>query len=62
MLSIAFFVGIFFNFAEAEVPPVVQGLHDPPIGCHMRLYTYRITQSDSKGSRYLVVEIKNSMN
>lgn len=48
-LGILLCICVAVPFGDAEVPPVVQGLHDPPIGCHMRLYTYRITQSDTKG-------------
>lgn len=30
-------------------PPMLQGLTNAPLGCHMRLYTYKIIQSDVKG-------------
>lgn len=42
-------IDLLLDVATAEIPPVVQGLHNPPLGCHMRLYTYRITQADENG-------------
>lgn len=42
-------IGLLVDVANSEIPPVLQGLHNPPLGCHMRLYTYRITQTDEKG-------------
>lgn len=36
--------------AEAlDIPPIIQGPTRAPLGCHMRVYTYRIIQSDSRG-------------
>lgn len=42
-------IGLLLDVTNSEIPPVLQGLHNPPLGCHMRLYTYRITQTDDKG-------------
>lgn len=50
-----------FDTSASDIPPVLQGLHNPPLGCHMRLYTYRITQSDSKGIIHIHLRIVNKM-
>lgn len=40
--------GLITLCSAMELP---QGIaNDTPLGCNMRLYTYRITQSDSKGN------------
>lgn len=40
---------IFTSCSALEIPPIVEGPTAAPLGCHRRLYTYRVTQSDSKG-------------
>lgn len=42
------------GFGEADISTAVQGAMVQPaapltLGCHKRLYTYRITQSDDNG-------------
>lgn len=39
---------------KGEVPPMMHGVHSTPLGCHMRLYTYKITQSDARGKPYTI--------
>lgn len=51
-----FFVIFFFIFfslfsicVTVEVTPIIEGPTVAPLGCHRRLYTYRITQADENG-------------
>lgn len=34
---------------SGEGPPMVQSINGAQLGCNMRLYTYKITQTDEKG-------------
>lgn len=54
-------IGLLLDVAKSEIPPVLQGLHNPPLGCHMRLYTYRITQTDEKGIHSFAFQLLQSI-
>lgn len=54
LLWFILFSNLFFGFGEADVSTIVNAASNPStaptsLGCHKRLYTYRITQSDSNG-------------
>lgn len=34
---------------SVEVTPIIEGPTSAPLGCHRRLYTYRVTQTDQSG-------------
>lgn len=56
MFLVAVFVLIFgLNsvICNIDSPPGVQAIQNPPLGCHKRVYTYRITQTDDKGNNEL---------
>lgn len=47
LFLIPFFLTI--CLATEMIPALIEGPTKAPIGCHKRLYTYRVTQSDTKG-------------
>lgn len=51
-------INLLLGFGEADISTAVQGALAQPsspltLGCHRRLYTYRITQADENGKAFV---------